>query len=170
MDALTHKLDQLQNRLESAAFLASRGSAKEAHSEIFRCTTFLSEIRQLCSELDVQLRSSGKRDVNENQQSDEIKKVSNRLRLWARRQDQYNSRILNAYLRLEKLGPVTESALERECSGTNFGSNFAQMKSIAEKNHGKIFDHLGDTVTLWPPIVPYVREYEKACYQDSGGR
>lgn len=97
-----------------------------------------------------------------NQQGDEVKKVRNRLRLWVRRQQQYNSRILNAFLRLEKLGPVTESALRRECSELNFDSNFAQMKIVAERNHGKIFHQQADVISIWPPIAAYVREYERA--------
>jgi hypothetical protein len=167
VDALTNKLDQLQDRLENAAFLASQGSAKEAHSEIFRCTTALSEIRQLCSAIGTrpQVVSNSETGLNDDLYSSEVRKVSSRLRKWAVRQDQINSRILNAFLHLEKLGTVTESMLRRECSGLNFGSNFAQMKIIAAGNHGKIFDHRGDVVTLWPPIIPYVREYEKARQQ-----
>ncbi|HYN58010.1 MAG TPA: hypothetical protein VET87_00470 [Rubrivivax sp.] len=167
MDALAIKLDQLQDRLENAAFLASQGSAKEAHSEIFRCTTALSEIRQLCSMIGARQQSSSnpETNVNDEKYSAEVKKVSNRLKKWAARQDQINSKILNAFLDLEKLGTVTESTLRRECAELNFGSNFAQMKIIAAGNHGKIFDHRGDVVTLWPPIVQYVREYEKARHQ-----
>lgn len=162
MDTLTAQLDQLQDRLENAAFLASQGNAREAHSEIFRCTAALSEIRRMCSLLAAGTKASGSETVEADPQDAEVRKVRTRLRLWATRQDQFNSRILNAYLSLEKLGAVTETALRRECSGFNFDSNFAQMKSIADRNHGKVFDHRGDVVTLWPPIEPYVQEYKKA--------
>jgi hypothetical protein len=116
----------------------------------------------MCSLLGAGTNSSGLETSKPELQDAEVRKVQTRLRLWAKRQDQFNSRILNAYLRLEKLGAVSENALRRECSELNFDSNFAQMKSIAEKNHGKVFDHRGDVITLWTPIAPYVREYENA--------
>jgi len=162
VNALTTKLDLLQDRLENAAFLASQGSAKEAHSEIFRCTAVLSEIRQLCMTRDSTIALI---TIDESEADEEVKKVRNRLRHWASRQSQTNSRILNAFLKLEKFGAVTESALKSEFAGANFATNFAQMKIIADRNHGKIFDQRGDVITLWPPIVAYVREYEKARHQ-----
>jgi hypothetical protein len=35
------------------------------------------------------------------------------------------------------------------------------MKVIADHNHGKVFEQYGDEVTLWKPIIPCVREYQK---------
>ncbi len=165
MEILTARLDQLREGLESAAFLSSQGSTKEAHSEIFRCAGILSEIRQLCSTIrSTQLSSISALEsetVVDNQQGNEVKKVRNRLKLWARHQDQINARILNGYLDLEKLGTVTEASLRRHLSGLNFSSNFAQMKIIAERNHGKIFDQREDVITIWPPIDSFVRDYQK---------
>jgi hypothetical protein len=47
-----------------------------------------------------------------------------------------------------------------------FESNFLQMKIIAEKNHGKIFEQNGDIVCLWEPIIESIREYEKIIFSN----
>ena len=46
----------------------------------------------------------------------------------------------------------------------SFESNFAQMKIIAEKNHGKIFEQYGENISLWSPVTDAVREYENVVF------
>lgn len=60
--------------------------------------------------------------------------------------------------------PVTVTAVQRQSGldGTTFATSFAQMKAIAEKNHGKVFDQDGDYVRLWAPAEPLVRELFEA--------
>ena len=65
---------------------------------------------------------------------DEKDKVRHRLERWALHQDQINSRILTAYLTLEREGhsPITISMLRnRLIDIKTFLSNFNQMKSIS---------------------------------------
>ncbi|MDP3837390.1 MAG: hypothetical protein Q8Q54_00545 [Methylococcales bacterium] len=159
MSNIESKLAQLKNKLESTAFLVTKqGSEQQAHSEIVQCLIILSDIEAIYSNAGNGYSSS------DNTINNEINKVSSRLKLWAKRPDQINSRILNAFLKLERSGltVITENALKGELSELNsFESNFVQMKTIAERNHGKVFEQNGDEVTLWQPIIPYVRQYEK---------
>jgi uncharacterized membrane protein YvbJ len=152
---------KLQNKLESAAFLVSKGGAeKEAHSEIMQGLILVSELRASC----IQSNHTNITEASSNGDKQEIVKVQSRLRLWAKRQNQINSKILNAFLKLEKEQPsgVTEHDLKNELSDiASFDSNFSQMKIIADRNHGKIFDQFGDKITLWKPVISYVREYQK---------
>ncbi|MBM95272.1 MAG: hypothetical protein CMI09_05430 [Oceanospirillaceae bacterium] len=97
----------------------------------------------------------------------EVEKVNRRLRLWAKRQNQINSRILNAFLKLKRSGltVITESDLRGEfLEEKSFDSNFLQMKIIAEKNHGKVFDQYGEIISIWRPVADGVNEYESIVF------
>lgn len=161
MTDLAAKLAQLRDQIESAAFLVSKGGLeKQAHSELVHALITLVEIENICS--------LGKlRSTSFEKCAKEAGKVRSRLKLWARpdRQDQINVRILNAFLRLEKSGVsvISENDLKRELPNVDsFDSNFAQMKAISEKNHGKIFEQDGAAIAIWEPVLSYVREYEQA--------
>ena len=43
---------------------------------------------------------------------------------------------------------------------TWFSSNFAQMKSISDKNHGKVFHQIGKIIEIWEPVAQAVNAYE----------
>lgn len=187
MSTIASKLALLRDRLESIAFLVSTGEgAKHVHSEIVKALVIVADAERAClentlerQEAEVVQVSSEKSEYRNEYFADhptrrhsarfiaEVEKVRNRLQLWARpdRQQQINSQILNAFLRLESSGVSTirESDLRRQLpSLRSFETNFAQMKIFAERNHGKIFDSDGDVVTVWEPVLPYVREYQKA--------
>lgn len=161
MDPLPAKFTQLRDQLETIAFLFSKGgSEKQTHSDLVRALITLAEIEKMYS---INRFNSGISDKFAN----EVKKVRNRLKLWARpdRQSQINVRILNAFLKIKNSGApiVREEDLRQELSDIeSFDSNFAQMKIIAEKNHGKVFEQDGSAVTIWEQVLPYVREYELA--------
>ena len=163
MENIASKLSQLKNRLASAAFLVSKeGAAKEAHSEIVQSLVILSEIESLC--LTPEMPASATEAEH-----DEINKVRRRLKLWAKRPDQMNAQILNAFLKLERSGipVITENSLKNALpEDFPFESNFAQMKSIAPKNHGKVFGQYGVQIRLWPPVVYMVREYERLVFEE----
>lgn len=170
MNKIESKLSQLKDKLESTAFLVSKtGSEKQIHSEIVQSLVIVSEISQL-----LETGNNSQHEKKYSTEEDrEVKKVINRLRLWANpsRQGQINSRILNSFLKLERSGisVITESALRNDLFDVStFESNFTQMKVIAEKNHGKIFDQYGDKVILWEPIIPYIREYEELVFHREG--
>ena len=72
--------------------------------------------------------------------------------------------MLNAFLKLENSGvsDITESDLRNELPDIKtFESNFNQMKNFGAQNHGKVFEQNGDVITLWEPVVRFVREYEQ---------
>ena len=77
-----------------------------------------------------------------------------------------NSRILLAYLALKRNGysEITESQLRDEVNDPSFTSNFNQMKIIADRNHGKIFNQSGEIITIWSPIETIVNEFERAVF------
>jgi len=165
METVIFKLSELKNKLESVAFLVSKeGAAKEAHAELIQGLIIVSELESIY-ETPKDLSSP---IVPTKRDSVEINKVSRRLKLWAKRPNQINSKILNAFLKLERSGVsvITENNLKNELSEEkSFESNFAQMKIIAEKNHGKVFDQYGENIVLWPPVVSNVREYEKVVFE-----
>jgi hypothetical protein len=161
MSVIEAKFSQLRDQLEAIAFLVSKGgNEKLAHSQLMRVMITLSETESICSISRLDTSAAEKYSTEE-------KKVRNRLKLWARpdRQDQINVRILNAFLRLKNSGLtiVTEDDLKLELPDVeSFDSNFAQMKTIAEKNHGKVFEQNGSAVAIWGRVLPYVIEYERA--------
>ena len=162
MKISTFQLSELKKKLESVAFLVSKtGAEKEAHSKIIQCIVLLSELEP--NHVIPDTMTSTKNDSNE------INKVSRRLKLWAKRPNQINSKILNAFLKLERSGisVITENNLKNELlEEKSFESNFAQMKIIAEKNHGKVFDQYGENIVLWPPVISTIREYEKVVFRN----
>jgi len=169
MDLVTQKINELREQLESAAFLVAQPTEfKAAHKEIVKALISLTELdiayeRNSSSKF----RSSKSSSVTE---VDEINKVKRRLKLWAKRPYQINSRILTAYLKLERQGvsPITENVLNNAVGGEpSISSNLLQMRISAERNHGKVFDQNGEKLTLWPPVVSAIREYEKLVFADS---
>ena len=63
------------------------------------------------------------------------------------------------FLRLYDLsiGYVSYIALRKEADiGSAFITNYNQMKIIAEKNHGKVFEQVGDRVYLWENVKDIV--------------
>ena len=77
---------------------------------------------------------------------------------------QYNSKILYTFLSLyeSSIGYVSYNELRTEANiGSAFTTNFTQMKNIAEKNHGKIFDQIGDKVYLWDKVKNIVLQMYK---------
>ena len=127
-------------------------SAPQAHAEVRADFSRISE-EQLRTEIDTNFKSG------------EVEKVRRRLKLWAKHQGQINSRILNAFLKLDNSGAsvVRERDLRNELPDiATFENNFNQMKNPGKNNHGKVFEQDGDIVTLWGPVAPFVREYERA--------
>lgn len=173
MKNIAPKISQLRKHLESTAFLVSRGHAeKEAHSEIVRSLVILSEIETALLEPETRIETAAYSAparvlTSINSDKEEVKKVSRRLRLWAKRQYQINSRILNAFLKLQSSGQttITENDIKRELPDeSSFESNFAQMKNFGEKNHGKVFDQYGENIAIWEPVLSDVREYERVVF------
>ncbi len=137
-------------------------SEKKAHSEIVQSLIMLAELKDA-------LLKPIMPDTHEKTAVQEVKKVGRRLKLWAKRPSQINTKILNAFLKLKRSGVtvITENDLKNELPEESFfDSNFAQMKIIAEKNHGKIFEHYGDNIHIWEPVASDIREYEKVVFEN----
>lgn len=151
--------DVLKSELEEAAFmLAGNADPKEIHSKLVNSILLVEQLKM------GQENSSNKRSDLE-----EVNKVSRRLKIWAKpsRQNQYNAKILNAYIELHHSGisNITEDDLDRklDCSSW-FWPNFNQMKAIAEKNHGKVFEVRSGKVNIWPPVQDAVEDYEAQVF------
>lgn len=100
-------------------------------------------------------------------EDEEIIRVKKKIPSWLSKPNQYNHKILVAYMKLsnKNRNTVTTEELEKESGLKNsqtFISNFNQMKIISYKNHGKVFTEENGVITLWYVIADYiVEEYEK---------
>ena len=93
MKNIESKLLQLKDKLESTAFLVSKnGTEKQVHSEIVQSLVILSGVLQ-----EIGKNSIDEEEVepNSDKEVEEIIKVRSRLGLWAKRQNNINSRILS---------------------------------------------------------------------------
>jgi len=152
----------LRSELEEAAFLLAKDSEpKKVHSKILNCLVILSNIEGGLAQ---------KSPISKISQSEEIAKVSRKLKKWVNNQKQYNSRILTSYLKLKRNGvkQITEADLKAEIGpNTWFSNSYSQMKNIAEKNNGKVFDQHGEYIEIWKPVEKAVREYENQVFKNA---
>lgn len=166
MNNTEYQLSQAEIIFENVAFLIAKGvSAKEIHSNIIKGLIILSDIKKSIS------TKNTKENEHNQSESNEIEKVQRKLKLWSKseRQQNINSQILNAYLKLRQSGKnyITEIDIQNELQNIDdFKNNFDQMKNIAEKNHGKIFEQNGDHIEIWGPVNLFVSEYEKIVFQE----
>jgi hypothetical protein len=101
---------------------------------------------------------------NSSREGEEIEKVANRLKRWAHNSNQINSRILQMFLKLKFNNKVVtvEQMSRMYWDGnklTEFFTNFNQMKIIAPKNHGKVFEVVNNEVNIWEPVGEFVKEF-----------
>lgn len=157
-------LDELKSEIEEAAFmLVDDADRKEIHAKLVKCLVLIDKAI---------FHTNQTTAISESGNKDEIAKVTRRLRMWSKpdRQSQYNSQILNAYIQLKRSGleKITEEDIHSHI-GINswFASNFIQMKVIADRNHGKVFESDGRYVTIWEPIKSAVDNYERVVFQSA---
>lgn len=158
MDNSDNIFIELKSQLKACAFKVSNGADRnEIHDLLIEAIVKLNKLESLTP-----IPGNTKKPLAPLSDTTEVNKVARRLKLWAKRQDQMNSRILVAYLDLKRNGhaEITESQLRDEVNDPAFSSNFNQMKIIADRNHGKIFDQNGEIITIWPPIETIVNEFE----------
>jgi hypothetical protein len=98
-----------------------------------------------------------------------IEKVKKRVPLWLRRPHQRNYKILVTYMALSENNrhSILLSLLEKNSGldSKEFTSHYNQMKSFAEKAHGKVFEEENGQVKLWKPIADFVVEQFKTTIQ-----
>jgi hypothetical protein len=107
------------------------------------------------STIDNHLLVNTKSEVNE----DEIKKVKRKVPKWMTKTHQYNYQILKAYMDLSdnNLIPVKVVNLENYVDiGKVFLGHYNGMKTISEKNHGKVFNEIDRKVKLWEPVAEFI--------------
>jgi hypothetical protein len=101
---------------------------------------------------------------NANEIESESLKIHNRVPNWLRKPHQTNSQILLNYLKLRNnRDSIAIDSLEQSCRNIkNFKSNYQGMKNFGEKNHGKVFNEVGNQVFLWEPVRSFIEnEYAK---------
>ena len=100
-------------------------------------------------------------------EEEEIKRLKRKIPSWFSKPNQYNHKILVAYLEASNLNKhaITIDELEKASNLSDqhkFKTNFNQMKIISNKNHGKVFSELNGIITLWDPMAEFiVDEYKK---------
>lgn len=90
----------------------------------------------------------------------------NRIALWARRPNQYNHKIIKAFLKLEKNGIVKLSELIFLCSNESsgyyvkdFNGHYNSMKTDYGHSHGKVFYDENGVVYIYPIVMEKIRKY-----------
>jgi len=104
--------------------------------------------------------------INPREEEQEIKKVKRKIYNWFRNTQQYNSRILYAFIKLHKKnnGVVTYNDLKKESGLETFKSNYDQMRIFGSKNHGKIFEQKDENVYFWEKVESIVWDaYKRYC-------
>lgn len=94
----------------------------------------------------------------------EIQRIQTRVPKWFNNPSQINSKILIKFLSISDIGDkyVSIEDLRSQCKVKTFDTNFAQMKSFGERNHGKVFDVIDGKVTLWSPVKDFIQiEFKK---------
>ena len=115
--------------------------------------------RQLMRNLDLISELGYSLDTNHEDYSDEIAKVKRKVPKWIKKPSQYNYRILKAFMDLSDCNEyrVAVDELEKYVDiGQAFLANYNNLKTISEKNHGKVFDEVDREVELWEPVAEFI--------------
>ncbi len=116
-------------------------------------------------EIERSIFSNQHNNPNKNQtQQVEIEKVKKRVPKWLVSPNQANHKILVAFLKLLGIeNSVSLAELQKSCSAIeNFGTHYTAMKSISERNHGKVFEENNKQIFLWEPVKDFIiAEYNK---------
>ena len=102
----------------------------------------------------------------EETEANEINKVKRKVPLWLNKPNQYNYKILSAFMKLSNnnQNPISVSLLERHSNtkdSKKFYSNYNQMKIISERNHAKVFHEENGQVSLWEPVKKFIIDQYK---------
>ncbi|MFA6760501.1 MAG: hypothetical protein WCR69_05585 [Sulfuricurvum sp.] len=160
-------IDKLQNILEKSK-ISYRESVLLGNDKLEESLlSILSDIKYLIENYENSTPKERKMAINKNlSKEDEIQKIYRKIPQWLKKPHQLNHQILVTFMRLSNSNefPIPLSTLERSCEmdSKKFNSNFDQMKTISEKNHGKVFEEKSGNVILWEPVSEFVVfEYKK---------
>lgn len=134
--------EDLYRRFVAACVLTGEEQQQVISEKIqeFVTATFISEISELNASVqdEAQMQS----------------KVETRIPLWAKRPEQHNHRILQAFFAVERDGMTTKERMRefflQNGYGTpwQFDNNFASMRTNEGNSHGNVFSCVNDIVTL----------------------
>lgn len=156
------KINEVKANLKEAIHLIS--NEKNYHLVADKIMDALVGIGVLESQLQEKIPT-----IKNNSESDEIVKVSRKLKLWSKKPEQISSKILKAYIKLKpndlavspSLELLEERCLEYGINSKQFNTNFSQMTVISPKNHGKIFDVINGKVEVWDKVKDSVLQFKK---------
>lgn len=93
----------------------------------------------------------------------EIEKIKRKIPLWIKNQNQNNYKILKTFMNLSNNNKHTVSTrlleIHSNLEPKVFLSNYNILKTISQKNHGKIFTENEGQISLWKPIETIVISY-----------
>jgi len=120
----------------------------------------LNEINKINVKRDIPNQNDMQRQLKEKIKK-EVLRVQRKIPGWFRNKDQFNSKILYAFIDiyLKKEGNVTVDELEKESKVKTFKDNYNQMKIIAPHNHAKIFEEIDGNVYFWKEVEEYIWNY-----------
>ncbi len=126
----------------------------------------MANTKYLLNELETVKLKKKKKKPQEDAQSFEIEKVKRKVPLWLKKTNQYNYKILNTFMSLSNNNnhTINVTTLEAHCNINDpkkFLSNYNLLKTISEKNHGKVFVEKDGQVSLWKPVEEIVVSYFK---------
>lgn len=105
--------------------------------------------------------------IQKRTEEEEIERVKKKIPSWFKNPNQYNHKILVAYMKLSNNNSNAVKIKDLEIKSNfedskTFQSNFNQMKIISYKNHGKVFTENDGLITLWEPVSDFIiNEYKK---------
>ncbi len=156
-------MESILKSILTSAKEAYRESIRIDHSELEeKLLSIITNTQLLLEESKNQRFSKTSNYSKINDEDTEIQKVKNRVLRWIKNPDQYNAKILNTFMALSNNNqhPIPVSTLEKH-SGLNYSkfiTNYNQMKIIAERNHGKVFEEKDGEVTLWEPVAEFIMD------------
>ena len=164
-------MESILKDILSNAKEAYRESIKLNHSELEeKLLSILTNTQLLLKESEYNNISPISNHRNIHNEHTEVQKVKNRVPRWIKKPDQYNAKILNTFMALSNnnqysipVSTLKTSTLDKyhDLDYSKFLTNYNQMKIIAKRNHGKVFDEKDDEVTLWEPVAEFIVDLYK---------
>ena len=94
--------------------------------------------------------------------SSEFTKIG-RIESWAKKPEQINSKIIQAFLETEENGKTLYATLKKTCeekfSIHSFASNFDSMKTDKGNSHGNVFYEVGESVMIFDIVRLEIEKY-----------
>lgn len=126
-----------------------------------RLLSIIGNTKLLLNELQKSTKKNNPKLKDETEvQLNAIKKIRRRVPLWLKKSHQKNYKILVTYMTLSENDryPILLALLEKNSGldSREFISHYNQMKSFADKAHGKVFEEENRQVRLWKPISDFI--------------